>query len=153
MSVSVRLHDLPKSVLFACNLNAVRSPMAAALLRHMSGGRIRVESCGIRIGHINAFAIAVMDEIGIDLTDHQSKQFDDLADAQFDLVVSLTPEAHHHAVELTGGVALETVYWPTMDPVVVTGSRDQILHAFRQLRDDLMQRVTSEFHLKPPPNA
>jgi protein-tyrosine-phosphatase len=115
--------------------------MAAALLWHMSGGRIRVESCGIRIGHINAFAIAIMDEIRIDLTDHQSKQFDDLADAQFDLVVSLTPEAHHHAVELTGGVALEIVYWPTMDPAIVTGSRDQILHAFRQLRGRPATRV------------
>lgn len=109
--------------------------------------------CQIRIGRINSCAAAVRTEIGIDLTGHQPKRFDNLANEPFDWVVSLTPETHHPAVELTGGVANETVYWPTLNPTAVTGNQDRILHAFRQLRDDLTQRVTSEFKLKPPPNT
>ena len=109
--------SLPGAVLFACNFNEVRSPMAEALVKLIYGDRIYVDSCGLKPGGgADPFAAAVMDEIGGDLSRHRSKGFDDLEDGNFDLVISLTPEAQHRAVELARGQATEIEYWPTLDP-------------------------------------
>jgi len=126
--------------------------MAGAILAHLSGGRIHVESCGVRAGTLDGFTLAVMNEIGIDLSGFESKDFEHLPDMVFDLVVSLTPEAHHHALDLMGSKARESVYWPTFDPTAVWGSREQILGAYRDVRDDLMRRIESRFELRPTPN-
>lgn len=134
------------AVLFACSMNQVRSPMAAALLRQRWGGRIFVDSCGLRAGaEIDPFAAIAMDEIGLDLTRHKPKTFDDLEDGSFDLVVSLSPEAQHRAVELSRGRAVELAYWPTFDPTVVEGAREQRLDAYRRVRDELEQRIRERF--------
>ncbi len=133
--------DLPRSLLFACNHNAVRSPMAAGLVRHYYGGRVAVQSCGVRAAPLNPFAVAVMEEIGIDISDHTSRTFSDLEEAHFDVIISLTPEAQHQAVELTRRGDTEIVYWPTFDPSLASGNRDQILMAFRDVRDGLWQRI------------
>src|SRR5690606_36886666 len=93
--------EAPRAVLFACTMNAIRSPMAAAILRHLAGQRIYVESAGVRAGDRDAFAEAVMDEIGIDLTRHKPQTLGDLHDTTFDLIITLSPEAHHQALELT----------------------------------------------------
>ncbi len=137
--------DLPKAVLFACNFNSVRSPMAEAILRHLSGRSIYVESAGVRAGELDPFAVAVMEEIGIDMSRHAPQQIVDLYDSSFDLVVSLSPEAHHKALEMTRTQAIEAEYWPTMDPTATTGSREQILNAYREVRDTLFKRIKAKF--------
>jgi len=139
----------PRSVLFACNLNRVRSVMAAALLDRAHGRRMVVDSCGLLPGEgIDPFAWAVMAEMGVDLTDHAPKTFQQLDAGQFDLVVALTPEAQRYGQEHLAGPAQE--YWPIPDPTVFEGSRDQRLDAYRAVRDDLAQRLAERF---PVPTA
>jgi len=136
-------------VLFACTLNSVRSPMAAAIMRHLFGKFVYVESAGARAGELDPFAVEAMEEIGIEIGAYKPKSFEDLADGSFDLVVTLSPEAQHKAVELTHTSAVEIEYWPTMDPTAVEGSRDQKLAAYRAVRDELMRRIRKRFDQRP----
>ncbi|MEM9122790.1 MAG: low molecular weight phosphatase family protein, partial [Pseudomonadota bacterium] len=117
--------DLPGAVLFACNFNAVRSPMAAAIMKHLYGQFVYVDSAGVRAGELDPFVVAVMEEIGIDVGGHRPRSFDQVEEGSFDLVISLTPEAQHKAVELTRTMAVDIEYWPTIDPTAVHGSREQ----------------------------
>ena len=135
----------PKSVLFACNFNSVRSPMAEGLAKHFFGDMIYIDSAGVRQGEIDSFAIAVCAEMGVNISQHNSKTFDDLEDTSFDLVVSLTPEAQHRAVELTRTMAVELEYWPSMEPTGINGSREVVMAAFRQVRDQLLKRIKERF--------
>ncbi len=137
--------DLPTSVLFSCTHNAIRSAMAEAMLKHLMGHRIYVDSAGVRPGELDPFAVAAMEEIGIDLSRHRPKSFDDLEDDSFDIVVTLSPESQHRALELTRTTACEVEYWPTLDPSYVEGSRDTRLQAFREVRDQLFRRISSRF--------
>lgn len=128
--------------------------MAEALLKHFHGRHIFVDSVGVREGELDPFAVAVMDELGIDISGHRPKTFDDLEDESFDLVVSLSPEAQHSAVELTRTSACDVEYWPTMDPTVFEeGSREARLEAYRDLRDGLMQRILHRFPMHAAPQA
>jgi protein-tyrosine-phosphatase len=137
---------LPGAVLFACNLNRVRSPMAEGLMKLIYGRQAYVDSCGLApAGELDPFAVAVMEEIGADLSRHHAKSFDDLAASAFDLVISLTPEAQHRAVEMTRGAAVEIDFWPTFDPTLATGSREAVLDAYRGVRDDLKARILERF--------
>jgi protein-tyrosine-phosphatase len=136
---------LPTSVLFCCTMNAIRSPMAEALLKRIHGTRIYVDSVGLRAGEIDPFAVIVMDEIGLDLGRHRTKSFDDLEDSSYDLIVSLSPEAHHRALEMTRTNACEVEFWHTFDPSVVEGSRDVQLDAYRDVRDWLEARIRQRF--------
>jgi protein-tyrosine-phosphatase len=140
---------LPSAVLFACSMNAVRSPMAAAIMRHFHGQRVYVDSSGVRAGQLDPFMVAAMDEIGIDMTRHHPKSFDELDDDYFDLIVTLAPEAHHRALEITRTMACDVEFWPTFDPTVVEGSREICLDAYRQVRDSLMDRIAARFPLVP----
>ena len=145
--------ELPGSVLFCCTLNALRSPMAEAMLKHLHGRRIFVDSVGVRAGALDEFAIAVMDEIGIDITKHKPKSFDDLEDDSFDLIVSLSPEAQHKAVDMTRTLAAEVEFWNTFDPSIVEGSREMRLDAYRQVRDQLMNRILLRFPVAGAPGV
>jgi protein-tyrosine-phosphatase len=131
----------PQSVLFACTRNIVRSPMAEALGKHFFGREIYFASAGVKCGQSDGFAIAVMEEIGIDLTKHRPHTFEDLEDASFDVIVSLSPEAHHKALEFTRMLATDVIYWPTLDPTAIEGSRERILDAYRDVRDGLLDRI------------
>ena len=138
----------PQAVLFACGLNAVRSPMAAALLKQMLGGSLYVGSAGVRKGELDPFAIAVMEEIGIDITSHGPITFEELEDLEglnFDLIVTLSPEAHHKALDLTRTLAAEVEYWPTHDPTAAEGNREQRLNAYRAVRDMLVHKIRERF--------
>jgi protein-tyrosine-phosphatase len=137
----------PTSVLFACTQNAIRSPMAEAILKHVAGSRIFVDSVGVRLGEPepDPFAVAVMKEIGIDLSRHRPKSFDDLEDDNFDLVISLSPEAQHRAVEMTRTTACDLEFWNTFDPTAIEGNRETRLAAFRQVRDWLLARIRERF--------
>jgi protein-tyrosine-phosphatase len=132
------------AVLFACTMNAVRSPMAAALLRHLSRG-IYIESAGVRAGELDPLAVAAMEEIGLEIGQHKPRCFEDLEDGSFDLVITLSPEAQHKAMELTRTAATRVEYWPTMDPTAVEGSREQRLAAYRSVRDQLIERLKGRF--------
>ena len=132
----------PQSVLFCCTFNAVRSPMAEAIARYYFGREIYFASAGVRAGELDPFAIAAMEDIGIDIQKFKPHTFEDLEDSSFDLIVSLSPEAHHKALEFTRTLAVEVVYWPTIDPTAVQGSREQMLDAYRSVRDGLKARIT-----------
>jgi protein-tyrosine-phosphatase len=144
---------LPGSVLFACSMNSIRSPMAEAFLKFLHGRRVYVDSAGVRAGEPDTFAAAVMDEIGIDLGRHRPKSFDQLEDGYFDLVISLAPEAQHRAVELTRGNATELEFWHMPDPSLVDGSREQRLEAYRALRDLLVERIHERFPVAGSPQV
>lgn len=126
-------------------MNATRSVMAEAWLKHLHGQRIYVDSCGVYAGESNAFVTAVMGEVGLDVSHHKSKTFDDLVDGYFDLIVALSPQAHEHALELASMTAMEVEYWPTDDATAVSGSREQRLQAYRVVRDSLRDRIQQEF--------
>jgi protein-tyrosine-phosphatase len=145
---------LPDAVLFCCNFNRVRSPMAEALLKLHVGDRIFVDSCGLKRlptdpdedeMDVDPLAAEVMRQMGVDLTRHRAKTFGELEDESFDLVISLTPEAQHRAVELARGRAAEIEYWPTYDPTLVEGSREHRLEAYRHVRDGLAERIARRF--------
>jgi protein-tyrosine-phosphatase len=148
---------LPGAVLFACNFNQVRSPMAEALLKLLVGKTIFVDSCGLKPAppldeddeegpaRADPFAQAVMAELGYDLSWHRTKTFAELDDHSFDLVISLTPEAQHRSVELARGRAADIEYWPTHDPTLTEGSREVRLAAYRQVRDTLAARIAERF--------
>ena len=146
---------LPGAVLFVCSMNSVRSPMAAAILRHLAGRRLYVESAGVRAGGPDAFAAAAMEEIGIDITRHTPHTLRELYDTSFDLIVTLSPEAHHQALELTRTMAVEVEYWPTFDATMLVGhaSREQIAQAYRAVRDQLFTRIKQRFALEGGPSV
>jgi len=138
----------PHAVLFACGMNSVRSPMAAGLLQQMFGKTVYVGSAGVQKGELDPFAVAAMEEIGIDIARHKPitfEELDELEGLNFDLVVTLSPPAHHRALELTRTTAAEVEYWPMMDPTITEGNREQRLDAYRQLRDQLMTRIRERF--------
>jgi protein-tyrosine-phosphatase len=137
----------PQAVLFTCGLNAVRSPMAAGLFRHFFA-RTYVGSAGVRKGELDPFAVAAMEEIGLDIAKHKPTTIEELEDWEglnFDLIVTLSPEAHHRALEVTRTLAADVEYWPTADPTAIEGTREQRLDAYREVRDQLAQRIRKRF--------
>ena len=145
------MRDLPDAVLFACSRNSVRSPMAEGLLKHLLGHRIYVDSVGVRPDEIDPFVIEVMDELGIDLSSHRGKDFEGLEDTSYDLIVSLSPEAQHQAVELTRTMACEVEFWNTFDPTIIEGNRETRVQAYREVRDTLKARIEARFALDLKP--
>jgi protein-tyrosine-phosphatase len=138
----------PQAVLFACGHNAVRSPMAESLLRQMFPQGLYVKSAGVKKGELDPFAVAVMAELGQDISTHKPQTFEDLDDWEglnFDLIISLSPEAHHKALELTRTLAADVEYWPTPDPTTTEGSREQRLAAYRDVCDGLLMRIRRRF--------
>ena len=147
--------ERPQAVLFACGLNTVRSPMAERMFKHLFGASAYVASAGVRKGELDPFAVAVMDEIGLDLKRHRPKTFEELEDWEglnFDVIITLTPEAHHRALELTRVLAVDVEYWPTPDPTDGSGNREQRLDAYRAVRDQLLTRIKARFGRPAPGN-
>jgi protein-tyrosine-phosphatase len=138
----------PQSVLFACGLNSVRSPMAASILHQMFPQALYVRSAGVKKGELDPFAVAVMSELGQDISTHKPTTFEELEDWEglnFDLIVTLSPEAHHKALDLTRTLAADVEYWPTFDPTGTEGNREQRLAAYRELCDTLVARIRRRF--------
>ncbi|HUZ33288.1 MAG TPA: low molecular weight phosphatase family protein [Xanthobacteraceae bacterium] len=145
----------PLAVLFACGFNSVRSPIAAGLFAQVFGRAIYVGSAGVRKGDLDPFAVAVMAEIGVDISRHKPitfEELDDLEGLNFDLIITLAPEAHHRALELTRVSAADVEYWPTADPTDTEGSREQRLDAYRAVRDQLMKKLRERFARPGPVN-
>ncbi len=144
---------LPASLLFACSENSVRSPMAEALAKRLYGRSLYVDSVGVRASEVDGFAVSVLDELDIDVHRHHAKTFDDVDPASFDLIVTLSPEAHHSALEFTRGTATEVEYWPTPDPSAVEGSRETRLDAYRHTRDQVLARLKARFGVPMTPTV
>jgi protein-tyrosine-phosphatase len=138
----------PQSVLFSCAMNSIRSPMAESLLQQMFPHALYVRSAGVKKGEIDPFAVAVMAELGQDISTHKPITFEELEDWEglnFDLIITLSPEAHHKALDLTRTLAADVEYWPTHDPSAIEGSRDQKLAAYREVCDALLLRIRRRF--------
>ncbi len=144
-----------QAVLFACTLNCIRSPMAAAMLDHLAGSRVVVMSAGVRAGLSDPYAVAVMDEIGIDITEHEPQSLSIIGDRLFDVIISLSPEAHHHVLELTRTTAAQVEYWPTLDCSLALSQpkREKIISAYRGVRDDLFRRIRTRFDVDGGPTV
>lgn len=143
----------PSAILFICRMNAVRSPMAEALTRTLFPKQIYVRSCGVFAGERDPFVDAVMEEAGVDMSFHTPKTFEDLAEEGFDLIITLAPEAHHMALDTTRTQAVDVEYWPTIDPTIVTGSRSQIMEAYREVREALKMRLIKRLNWTAPPSS
>src|SRR6201992_2801432 len=138
----------PQSVLFACGCNSVRSPMAQSLLQQMFPHALYVKSAGVKKGELDPFAVTVMAELGQDISRHRPMTFEELDDWEglnFDLIITLSPEAHHKALDLTRTLAAEVEYWPTVDPTDAQGNREQKLGAYRDVCDGLLLRIRRRF--------
>jgi protein-tyrosine-phosphatase len=138
----------PTAVLFVCSRNSLRSPMAAALFAQIFGRAVHVASAGVHKGELDMFAVAAMAEIGLDIARHKPVTLEELEEWEglnFDLIVTLAPEAHHRALELARTGAVEVEYWPTADPSAVEGNREQRLDAYRQVRDQLLAHIRERF--------
>jgi protein-tyrosine-phosphatase len=138
----------PLAVLFVCSRNSVRSPMAAALFGQIFGRAVYVGSAGVHKGELDGFAVAVMAEVGLDISRHKPvtlEELDDWEGLNFDLIVTLAPEAHHRALELTRTSAVDVEYWPTPDASAAEGSREQRLDAYREVRDLLLTHIRERF--------
>jgi protein-tyrosine-phosphatase len=131
----------PRSVLFVCTMNAVRSPMAAGLLRHLKGRDLYVESAGVHAGELDPITVQVMAELGITLTDHHPRTVEEFRGQDFDLVVALSREAERHAK----GSAARIEYWETADPTQIEGSFEQRKAAYRAVRDGLKRQIGLKF--------
>jgi len=150
--------DLPGSVLFCCDYNAVRSPMAEGLLKQHVGQRIYVQSAGVKKDlEIDGFAIAVCQEIGVELSRHRVRTMDEMLEwgddlESYDLIVALSPASQRRALEFTRFAALEVEYWPIIDPTGLGESREDKLAAYRQARDQIMERIRARFPLEGAPS-
>lgn len=129
--------------------------MAAAMLSHVLAYRYVVASAGIRRGHSDPYAVAVMDEIGIDISDHEPCLLKELGDTTFDLIITLSPEAHHHALELTRTMDVVVEFWPTSDATIAlhSGNRERVLESYRKVRDTLFERIRTRFDVQGGPSV
>ncbi|WP_417249269.1 low molecular weight phosphatase family protein [Celeribacter sp.] len=149
--------ERPTSVLFCCDHNAVRSPMAEGLMKKFYGTDIYVQSAGVKNDmDIDGFAIAVCEEMDVELHRHRARSFEDMRDwgddiSSYELVVALSPASQRQALELTRYYHLDVVYWPIMDPTGIGTTREQKLDAYRQARDQIIARMTERFG--PPQGA
>ena len=143
----------PTSVLFCCDYNAVRSPMAEGLMKKLFGRTIYVQSAGVRHElEIDGFSVAVCQELGVELTRHRSRSFEEMEEwgdeiDAYDLIVALSPASLRKAQEYTRYHAIDVEYWPIFDPTGLGESREDKLNAYRQTRDQIVERIQNRFGL------
>lgn len=148
------MSNLPQSILFCCDHNAVRSPMAEGIMKKLYGFETYVQSVGvINDLEIDGFAIAVCEEIGVELSRHQSRSFEELSEngedlSGFDLIVALSPASQRHALELTRYYHLKVEYWPIMDPTGIGETRETKLNAYRQTRDQIVETLRNRWSIQ-----
>lgn len=143
--------DLPQSVLFCCDHNAVRSPMAEGIMKKFYGTDVYVQSVGVKSEmDIDGFSIAVCQELDVQLERHRVRSFDEMEEwgddlSSFDLVIALSPASQRRALELTRIFHLDVEYWPILDPTGLGESREAKLESYRQARDQIIARLIERF--------
>lgn len=144
-----------RNILFACSLNAVRSPMAEGILRYLVGSRLNVRSAGVRAGDVDHYAADVLAEIGIDISKHRPAELSSIEDEPIDLIISLSPEAHHKALEMTRTAPIDVEYWPTLDATALPddANDEQIMESYRKVRDQLFRRIKMRFAVSGGPSV
>ncbi len=135
-----------------CGMNAVRSPMAELLAKQVLPSDIFLASAGVHRGERDPFVDAVLAEEGLSLGERQPRSVEDLDDAYFDLIITLSPQAHHAALEFTRSMSVDVEYWPMLDPTTITGTREQIMAAYRDVRERLKARIRNRFLLPDTPS-
>ncbi|MEL6913586.1 MAG: low molecular weight phosphatase family protein [Pseudomonadota bacterium] len=142
---------LPQSVLFCCDHNAVRSPMAEGLMKKFYGTEAYVQSAGVFNDlEIDGFSIAVCQELGVELSRHRSRSFDEMEEwgddlSSFDIVIALSPASQRRALELTRFYHLAVEYWPILDPTGLGEGREAKLASYRQARDQIADRLQAKW--------
>jgi protein-tyrosine-phosphatase len=136
---------LPGSILFVCGMNAIRSPLAETLARAALPREVFIASAGVQAGMKDPFVEVVLAEDGLSAARHQPQSLDELDDSYFDLIITLSPEAHHVALELTRTQPVTVEYWPTSDPSASGDTREQKLVAYRMVREELKARIAKRF--------
>ena len=142
---------LPGSVLFCCDHNAVRSPVAEGLMKKLHGDRIFVQSAGVHHDlDVDPFMVVVAGELGVDISRHRAKSFDEMEEwgddmGSYDMIVALSPASQRRALEYTRHLSIEVVYWPTLDPTGIGERREQKLDAYRQTRDQILKSIVATF--------
>ncbi|TNJ43260.1 low molecular weight phosphatase family protein [Phaeobacter sp. B1627] len=145
------MEALPQSVLFCCDHNAVRSPMAEGIMKKLYGTGTYVQSAGVKNDmEIDGFCITVCQEIGVELSRHRSRSFDEMEEwgddiSAYDLVIALSPASQRRALELTRLFHLDVDYWPIMDPTGLGETREAKLESYRQTRDQILERLTARW--------
>jgi len=145
------VHPFPSSVLFCCDHNSVRSPIAEGLMKKLYGQRAYVQSAGVRNDReVDGFSVAVSAEDGVELERHRSRSFEEMIEwgddlGGFDLIVALSPASQRHALELTRYASIEVEYWPIMDPSGLGETRAAKLDAYRQTRDQIKGHILARF--------
>lgn len=137
--------DAPQSVLFACTMNVIRSPMASAIARTLYPKQIYFRSAGVFSGENDPFVKSVMTEADVDISTHNPKTYDELGEGQFDLIIALTPEARDRMAEITDVDVADIELWALPDPTLSAGSRDQKMDAYRAVRDELARKIKQRF--------
>ena len=144
-------NSLPQSILFCCDHNAVRSPMAEGIMKKLYGTGTYVQSVGvINDLEIDGFSIAVCEEIGVELSKHRSRSFDEMERwgddlSSFDLIVALSPASQRRALELTRLFHLTVEYWPILDPTGIGETREMKLVSYRQTRDQIKSKLKEKW--------
>lgn len=147
-------NDTPSAVLFCCDHNSIRSPMAEALMKKLVGTQIFVQSAGVKSDHdIDGFAVAVCQELDVELSKHKVRSFEELEDwgerlDSFDLVVALSPASYRRITELTKDHAVDVEYWETADPTGKGENREDKLASYRAVRDDIIANIKRRFMQK-----
>ena len=142
---------LPQSVLFCCDHNSVRSPMAEGIMKKLYGKQCYIQSVGVKNDlEIDGFAVAVCAELGVELSRHRSRSFDEMEDwgddlSSFDLVLALSPASQRRALDLTRFYHLDVEYWPILDPTGLGESREARLDSYRKTRDQITEKLVSRF--------
>jgi arsenate reductase len=142
---------LPGSVLFCCDHNAVRSPVAEGLMKKLHGERVFVQSAGVHHDlDVDPFMVAVAGELEVDISRHRAKSFDEMEGwgddmGSFDMIVALSPASQRRALEYTRHFSIEVVYWATLDPTGIGERREQKLDAYRQTRDQILASIVATF--------
>jgi len=145
------VHALPGSVLFCCDHNAVRSPVAEGLMKKLHGGRVFVQSAGVHHDlEVDPFMVSVAAELDVDISRHRAKSLDEMDQwgddmASYDLIVALSPASQRRALEYTRHLSIEVIYWPTLDPTGIGETREQKLEAYRQTRDQILNSIIATF--------
>lgn len=135
----------PRSLLFVCTKNACRSPMAEGLAKKYFKGDLLIQSVGLQPGLLDGFAISIMAEHGIDISNHTPKPIDDIPLENFDLLITLSPESHAAIMAWIGDKKIPVEHWPISDPSTATGNRDQILQSYRNIREEILRQLTTRF--------